>query len=98
MVSSSSERMIDFFEYGQHEDAAALANFEADFADRAVRVNNFVFAAGNDQDLVGADLHVAVGPDGQHGKEEKQNRPDTADHQTGRADFSEKKWSNHRFA
>ena len=63
MVSSSSERMSTFSMTGIDERAAALDDAEAARAHGAVRVRVAVFAAGDDQHFVRADLGVAAGPD-----------------------------------
>ena len=64
---------VHLFEHRPDEDAAAFDDAEADVAHRAVRINHAVFAAGDDQHLVGADLGVAAGPDAQ--EDEDDNRP-----------------------
>src|SRR5581483_289138 len=64
---------VHLFQDGQDENTAACPDLEADLARGAVRIDDAMLAAGNEQHLVWAPLHVAVGPNGDKGKKYEQN-------------------------
>ena len=90
MVSSSSERMSTFSRTGQTRTPPPLTMRKPTCA-RAVGIDNAMLASGDDEDLVRADLGVAVGEDSADDEQEDDNDGadgDGAD--PGDFDFSER--------
>ena len=72
MVSSSSESMSTFSKTGQTNMPPPLTTRKPRMLHRAVGVRIAVFAAGDDEHLVWADLGVAAGPDAREDEEDEQ--------------------------
>ena len=73
MVSNSRERTSTFSSTGMTKVPPPLTMRKPRIAHCAIRFDVFAFAAGNDEDLVGADLGVAAGPNGGEEKDDDDN-------------------------
>src|SRR6266404_5355467 len=69
-------KQVHFFNDWHDEGAAALDDPEAPLHYRAVLGGDSVFAPGDDQHLVGADLGITAGPDEEEDEDDDHNRHD----------------------